>query len=93
MESIVSFLSSIPGASRRIVQKTQEDLYIASSELAEGLSTHSAQARALAGSADTSKLHSYPNNPDGHIHAHAHHARISPSTVCLGIENKKRIIH
>lgn len=53
------------GASRRIVQKTQEDLYISAVELAEGLSTQSAQAKALSGSADTAKLHSYPNNPDG----------------------------
>lgn len=63
MEQILAFLSSIPGASRRIVQNTKENLYISATELHDGYSQHSQHAKELAGHASTSKLHSYPNNP------------------------------
>ena len=72
METTVQFISSIPGGAARIVKKTREDLYIAQRGLAGGFSTTSNLAQILQGDPNTSKLHSYPNNPDGSRHKILH---------------------
>jgi hypothetical protein len=65
MDTLVELGSSIPGFKERIVGRTNEALYIASSSLQAGQSKHSDAAKDARLDPSTSKLFSYPNNSKG----------------------------
>lgn len=65
MELVLKFLSKIEGYAKRVCKKTEEQLFLAGSAMAEGTSTASQAAKDKQTDESTAKLFSFPSSVTG----------------------------
>lgn len=65
MELVLKFIAKVPGAMQRVCKKTEEQLFIANTAMAAGVSTASSAAKDKQSDESTAKLFSFPSSVKG----------------------------
>lgn len=60
MQEIMDRLQHVPGGRERIVKNNQENLFLSTTAVGEGVSQHGDKAKSLINDKGTSKLYSFP---------------------------------